>query len=614
MKNSNIATKDEKTPKTKNRREWVKNIIIIFLLVMLLLTFFSNTIMNYSLPEVSVTRLSRDSVSKSNPVSVVVEANKSYSVTSDEAREIKRVAVKRGQEVKEGQVLFYLKEVKESEAVKTLQKEIDALKLEYEKALIKNAPDYYLLNAAVQKARDDLNAAIYNRDNPPKTPEFVDNSAKIAELTSRKNSLEADQESLLKNDYSSLSQERYNQISEKYQAYTKAEGEYNAVKAEVDKLSAVDTSGLNEMKRTLEDLQTELTRLERDNAKSDDIEDKKTQIKRQQEDIAKIETTVELLKTKQSDLDTKTGQMNTAKSELDTVVLKLSNSIKSELNSVTTELMQYQNSGDGEIGMMPSGGEPGIDYDAAVREAQYALNAAVHDLEQKISDDKITDSQAKLEIDASKKNIEEKEKELEELLSQQTTAEIKSPVEGVVESITALAGQVIEPNTELLLLNLSGDGFTAEYSVESEKVRKLTKGTEVKVVDNNDDITVTVSSLSKDTNDNKKMKVVFTVTGKDVVSGQSLKIDIGDAAVTLDQVIPKTAVKSDSSGKFVYAVKSKSSPLGNRYIVEKIAVTVTAEDDTKAAVSGDFGDSADYIITASSKPFSSGDQVRLSEE
>ena len=38
----------------RNRREWVKNIIIVFLLVMLLLTFFSNTIMNYSLPEVSV--------------------------------------------------------------------------------------------------------------------------------------------------------------------------------------------------------------------------------------------------------------------------------------------------------------------------------------------------------------------------------------------------------------------------------------------------------------------------------------------------------------------------------------------------------------------------------
>ena len=31
----------------KKRREWVKNAAIIFLTIMLVLTFFSNTIMNY---------------------------------------------------------------------------------------------------------------------------------------------------------------------------------------------------------------------------------------------------------------------------------------------------------------------------------------------------------------------------------------------------------------------------------------------------------------------------------------------------------------------------------------------------------------------------------------
>ena len=38
-----------------DRKDKIKNITIIFLLVMLILTFFSNTIMNYSLPEVSAT-------------------------------------------------------------------------------------------------------------------------------------------------------------------------------------------------------------------------------------------------------------------------------------------------------------------------------------------------------------------------------------------------------------------------------------------------------------------------------------------------------------------------------------------------------------------------------
>ena len=98
----------------RNRREWVKNIIIVFLLVMLLLTFFSNTIMNYSLPEVSVTRMSRDSVSRSYELDLMIEANKTYDVTADETRDIKRVAVKRGQEIKEGQVIFYLEQAEYS--------------------------------------------------------------------------------------------------------------------------------------------------------------------------------------------------------------------------------------------------------------------------------------------------------------------------------------------------------------------------------------------------------------------------------------------------------------------------------------------------------------------
>ena len=94
MDNKEILKNKEEPVKHQNRREWVKNIIIVFLLIMLVLTFFSNTIMNYSLPEVSVTRMSRDKVSKAYSLSLTVEANRTYSVTAEENRDIKRVAVK----------------------------------------------------------------------------------------------------------------------------------------------------------------------------------------------------------------------------------------------------------------------------------------------------------------------------------------------------------------------------------------------------------------------------------------------------------------------------------------------------------------------------------------
>ena len=44
------------------RKEWVKTAAIIFLIIMLVLTFCSNTIMNYSLPEVATEYVMADSI------------------------------------------------------------------------------------------------------------------------------------------------------------------------------------------------------------------------------------------------------------------------------------------------------------------------------------------------------------------------------------------------------------------------------------------------------------------------------------------------------------------------------------------------------------------------
>ena len=47
--------------KVKNRA-WVKNAVIVFLVILLILTFFSNTIMNRSLPEVATQYVSGGSI------------------------------------------------------------------------------------------------------------------------------------------------------------------------------------------------------------------------------------------------------------------------------------------------------------------------------------------------------------------------------------------------------------------------------------------------------------------------------------------------------------------------------------------------------------------------
>ena len=71
-----------------DRKDKIKNITIIFLLVMLILTFFSNTIMNYSLVEVSTQQVTSGQITSKVRGSGSVEASESYSVTIEETRKI----------------------------------------------------------------------------------------------------------------------------------------------------------------------------------------------------------------------------------------------------------------------------------------------------------------------------------------------------------------------------------------------------------------------------------------------------------------------------------------------------------------------------------------------
>ena len=119
---------------TTKRREWVKNAAIIFLTIMLLLTFFSNTIMNYSLPEVATQYVQTGTITAKVRGTGKVEASDPYNVIANESRVITSVAVKQGDIVEKDQVIYYLEESESDELTKAEQ-ELEDLELNYMKGL-----------------------------------------------------------------------------------------------------------------------------------------------------------------------------------------------------------------------------------------------------------------------------------------------------------------------------------------------------------------------------------------------------------------------------------------------------------------------------------------------
>ncbi|MBQ8279044.1 MAG: HlyD family efflux transporter periplasmic adaptor subunit [Roseburia sp.] len=188
------------------RKEKIKSIAIVFLSIMLVLTFFSNTIMNYSLVEVSTQGVYGGSITTKVRGSGTVEAAESVTVEAASGRKIETISVKTGAEVEEGDVLFTLGAGDSDE--------LAAAKDAYESA--KNSYEIAILQAGITVAERQ-----------------VIESGNFGSLSDRQNAVVSSGASAeeLQKEYDDLTA----YINEKKTAQTKAE---DAIDAANDKLAA----------------------------------------------------------------------------------------------------------------------------------------------------------------------------------------------------------------------------------------------------------------------------------------------------------------------------------------------------------------------------------------
>lgn len=240
----------------RKRREWVKNAAIIFLTIMLVLTFFSNTIMNYSLPEVATQYVQSGSITAKVRGTGNVEATDPYNVVVKGSRVISSVAVKQGDVVEKDQVLYYLED-KESEELTQAQKELDDLQLTYMKGLFGNNVSSEIISKVANGNIDG----------------FASLQAKVADMQSRLDAAEKRVKECTDalNNLSLQSTVNSNNADvntiEAESAVTQADLDLsnaqnsaaNAEKAFTDKINAEKarvTNEINELKRQIEDVQT----------------------------------------------------------------------------------------------------------------------------------------------------------------------------------------------------------------------------------------------------------------------------------------------------------------------------------------------------------------------
>lgn len=589
------------------KREIIKNVLIVFLIIMLILTFCSNTIMNKSLAEITTETATSGKLTERIRGSGLVESNQSYDVKIDGNKVIDTIMIKTGQEVKKDDVLFTIG-TEESEELETAENSLIALELEYQKALLVAPEDYSAENQAINNARDDLNAAIAKRNNAAANSgtaqqALYNYNSNQNELSRKNKILEKLQSTIIaidSDDYSGAAVEYTGDLVFLYNTYTTAEADYNSA---YQLYTAMITG-------TPSETPTEETTENYENMPENEEETTTHEII--PESIMPDNSyDIESLK---ADMESKEEIRNNALEEYNNTKYSIRNdlmnqlySVENDINYLNVQITNYESSQNTGSAMSVE------DYDEEIRQKQQALETLIAELNKSKSENDLANKTNMLEIDAKKKEVDKMKEKIAKLKEENEITEIKSKYNGVVSAINIKVGEETVPDMPLAVIDIADEGYTVELTVDAEKAKKIKKGVEAEVVNNwNGDITAILTDIKNDTKAGSKNRILtFSVTG-DVSTGSMIDLSIPCGNGTYDTIVPKSAVYKDSKGSFVLVVNSKSSPLGNRYFADRVDVEVLASDEVSSAVQGGIT-SGNYIITTASKPVQPKDQVRMKD-
>lgn len=531
----------------KKNRTWVIKLAAVFFVILLLLTFFSNTIMNYSLPQVATQTIQSGTITSKVRGSGTVTTANPYNVTVSSERKIKIVNVKEGDSVEQGALLVMFEDTDSSDLTQA-KKTLEQAKTEYQKYIVANelsnevvqrvesgqSGDFSGYKTRLEQAKQSVDAYQAQVDSYTSSTKKLQAQLDALQNTTADTSAEqsaldvANQELQAAQAEQTTAENTVNSLQEQYSLYQEAGNDVSGVAAS---LAAAKNTLMNAQNRVtnaqlaVDKAQAALT------AKQDNSQNKP--------EISKIQTQ---LNSENAILSEATDNLTKAQSD--------HGKIMTEMNSETELAALY----------------------SAISDAQSALDKLTADGGNKIT----------APVSGVVSNITITKGQT--VAAEETLMTITGKDNGYIATITVTSEQAKRVKT----------GDTADIN-ESWYYS---------------DIAATVTAIRNDKENPGKSKLIdLKVTG-DVTEGTTLNFAIGDKSKTYDMIVPNGAVREDNNGKFILIIREKSSPLGNRYFAKRIDVDVTASDDVNSAVTGEL-EGYEYVITTSTKAIKAGDQVRL---
>lgn len=199
---------------------------------------------------------------------------------------------------------------------------------------------------------------------------------------------------------------------------------------------------------------------------------------------------------------------------------------------------------------------------------------------------------------------------------------LTSPVDGVVTALNASEGALAGRGQPIAEIADDAAGYAFSFTANSNDASPLRIGDKVKVqID--EAKTGSVDGLISDIEDassgggaagdsgsgGDSKKITIEVRAAGLQPGYKAAVSVSNRSRAVGMQIPKSALKQDNNGYYVFTVTEKDGPLGNAYYATKTYITVKDENSDTVLTEGLMPD--EQYITEASEPLADGDRVRF---
>lgn len=583
------------------RRSRVVKAMVAFVAVLALLTFFSNTLMNLTIPKVMGAYASRGNLSYSNSARGTITVENQTEVKGLEGRTVDQVKVTNYDTVQAGDTILTLKPIEESEDLQSKRDRLKQLERDAEyDSRTDNTTDftsYYdsinMAKATLSDAEDTL-YAVQNKDAVEEENKQIINEESVKEVSLKATVTEA--------------AKTVEDIQKQIDAI---DASIAPLQAQIDVYTALGTptpTPRPDAPETTEPAATEPETPVPEGATATPTPSPSPAPAYDEDGLDPTSPTYEMEK-----LMLKIREYEDQKTALESQL----ESAKTRLDEASAELAECQGKikdAQAEIDALDK-----LPSEASAQNAVTTARNAVNTAQKALSDAQtaagITEDKARDTAEDREEEIAKLKKQIEELEKQAKVTEIKAPVGGYIYNIAVASGDALTAKTFVTYIIPETDRVcSVSFKFSSQAAQSIRVGMDLEITSGFIQ-GCTVQSIKPDPDNPRANKIVkCMVAGNDAWPGEEITVNAGRGNDNYKCVVPSSAVSEDNNGHFIYVIVGSSTPLGDKYTVKRVDVSIEATDGAATAIKGEGLDKYDVmIVVRAEKPLEDGQRVRLED-